>query len=76
MQVTGGNTDAVLNAESTILVNLKLLFESIGLTEVMTQPIDIQISYVDFDDYWNANTGFSSPVATAVKALEKTNGSR
>jgi len=71
MQVTGGNTDAALNAESTILEKLKLLFESVGLTEVVTQPIDIQISYADFDDYWNANTGFSSPVATAVKALDE-----
>ena len=71
MQVTGGNTDAALNAESTILEKLKLLFESFGLTEVVTQPIDIQISYADFDDYWNANTGFLSPVATAVKALDE-----
>jgi hypothetical protein len=35
----------------------------------MTQPIDIQVTYADFDDYWNSSTSFASPSATAVKSL-------
>jgi ubiquinone/menaquinone biosynthesis C-methylase UbiE len=58
-----------LNAESTSLSYLKALFESAGLTDVETRPIEISVTFQDFDDYWNSNTTFASPIGTYVKGL-------
>jgi SAM-dependent methyltransferase len=70
-QVTGTDTSAALNAESTTLENLQGLFDANALINTVARPIDIQITYADFDDYWNSNTGFASPVAIAVKSLSE-----
>ena len=62
---------SALNPESTARDQLQLLIESVGLVAVVTRPIDIQITYTDFDDYWNSNTGSGSPVATALRSLSE-----
>lgn len=64
-----GNMAAALNADSTSQEKLKGLFESAGLTEVITRPIEISVTFRDYDDYWNSNTGFATPVASVVKRL-------
>jgi len=71
MKVTGGNISAALNAESTTLENLCILFDSAGLAEVETCPIDIQITYADLDTYWKSNTSFASPMVIAFNALDE-----
>jgi hypothetical protein len=58
-----------LNAESTSLSYLKALFEAAGLTDVDTHPIEIPVTFQDFDDYWNLNTTFASPIGGYVKGL-------
>jgi hypothetical protein len=58
-----------LNADSTSPEKLKDLIEAAGLTDVTTRPIEISVTFRNFDDYWNSNTGFASPVATLVKRL-------
>jgi ubiquinone/menaquinone biosynthesis C-methylase UbiE len=68
-QVSGRDMSGALNAESTTLERLQNLFESVGLRDVVTRPFDIQISFADFDDYWNSNTRFASPGVTALKSL-------
>jgi len=39
------------------------------LTEVATRPIEIPVTVRDFDDYWESNTGFTSPFGIFVKSL-------
>jgi hypothetical protein len=56
-----------LNAESTSLSYLKALFEAAGLTDVDTRPIEIPVTFQDFDDYWNSNTTIASPIGGYVK---------
>jgi hypothetical protein len=58
-----------LNAESTSLRYLKALFEAAGLTDVDTRPIEIPVTFQDFDDYWNSNTTFASPIGGNIKSL-------
>jgi len=57
-----------LNPESTTGEYLKALFEGAGLADVKTCPIDITVTFQDFDDYWNSNTTFASPVGTVINA--------
>ena len=68
-KVTGRTAGAELDPDSTTLENLARLFESVGLSDVETRPIDIQITYPDFDDCWNSNMAFASPGKMAFDAL-------
>ena len=64
----GVDTSGALNAESTSQDKLKELFVSTGLIDVETRPIEITVKYKDFDDYWESNTGFTSPAGNIVKS--------
>jgi hypothetical protein len=68
-RVRSGYRPPGLNAESTSLSYLKALFEAAGLTDVDTRPIEIPVTFQDFDDYWNSNTTFASPIGGYVKSL-------
>ena len=64
----GVDTSGTLNAECTSQDKLKELFVSTGLIDVETRPIEITVKYKDFDDYWESNTGFTSPAGNIVKS--------
>lgn len=66
-----GYPPAALNNESTSQDKLKNLFESGGLSKVATRAIEIGVTFRDFDDYWQSNTGFASPIGTLVKNLSE-----
>lgn len=68
-ELQGPDTKGARNADSTTQEKLKGLFESVGLNDVETRPIEISVMFRDFDDYWESNTGFTSPVGNVVKAL-------
>jgi len=59
-----------LNAETTEQSRLKSLFEDTGLSSVETRSIDISLTYDDFEDYWNSNTGFG-PFGVLIKDWSK-----
>lgn len=60
---------AGLNADSTRLSYSKALFEAVDLTDADTHPIEISVTFQDFDDYWNSNTPFALPIGGYVKGL-------
>jgi len=64
-----GHRAGGLNPESTTEDNLKALFENAGVDNVATRSIDISLIYEDFDDYWNSNTVFGSPIGSIIKGL-------
>jgi ubiquinone/menaquinone biosynthesis C-methylase UbiE len=68
-QFANVDTSSALNAESTSQDKLKELFVAAGLADVETRPIDIIVTYKNFDDYWESNTGFTSPAGNTVRAL-------
>ncbi|MFN8420283.1 MAG: methyltransferase domain-containing protein [Anaerolineae bacterium] len=45
------------------------LFESVGLTEVSTTPIDIATHFKDFDDYWQPFLGAQGSAPSYVQTL-------
>jgi len=68
-EMAGSDTRGSLNADSTSQDKLNSMFASVGLTEVATRPIEIPVTFRDFDDYWESNTGFTSPFGIFVKSL-------
>ena len=72
-KVTGRDTLAAMHADSTTLENLERLFESVGLSQVASRSIDIQITFANFDDYWTSSSAnSSSPLTRAINSLEET----
>jgi ubiquinone/menaquinone biosynthesis C-methylase UbiE len=51
---------AFRNSERTSLDALGSLFDEAQLEEVDTRPIEITVSFPDFDSYWAGNTAFTS----------------
>ena len=56
-------------ADVVRIENLDRLWNEAKLNEVATRRIEITVSYADFDDFWNANTGISNSVSNAVARL-------
>jgi ubiquinone/menaquinone biosynthesis C-methylase UbiE len=65
-KVTGRSTSAAIYPESTTVESLEGLFKSVGLAEVASRPIDIQLIFSDFDDYWTSNATRLGSVAVKV----------
>lgn len=49
--------------------SLRNIFEAAGLTGIETRPINIEVSYADFEDYWASQTGLSTPAVQMVRKL-------
>ena len=58
-----------VNAASTHPDALARLFADAGLQRVETRPIEIDVAFADFDDYWSSNTCFPSPVGRYAASL-------
>jgi len=58
-----------LNPESTTGEFLKALFEGAGLADVKTRPLDVTVTFQDFDDYWNSNAISHPQVANLIKSF-------
>jgi SAM-dependent methyltransferase len=48
---------------------LQKIFEAAGLASIETRPIDIEVTYADFDDYWASQTGLPNPAVQLVRKL-------
>jgi ubiquinone/menaquinone biosynthesis C-methylase UbiE len=51
------------------LESLRTLFTHGGLDDVSVRPIEIEISYPDFDTYWMEQTGFANTVVQHMRKL-------
>jgi len=77
MELEGqGYRPAGLNAESTTQENLKALFEAAGLTYVVTHSSEIQVTFCDFDVYWDSHTKFASPISSHIQSMMEENRQR
>jgi len=68
-EMGGSDARGALNADSTSQDKLNSMFASVGLTDVVTHAIEIPVTFRNFDDYWESNTGFTSPTGNFVKSL-------
>jgi ubiquinone/menaquinone biosynthesis C-methylase UbiE len=51
------------------LENLRAIFTGAGLNAVSVRPIEIEISYANFDEYWTAQTGFANTVVQHMRKM-------
>jgi ubiquinone/menaquinone biosynthesis C-methylase UbiE len=51
------------------LENLRAIFTGAGLEAVSVRPIEIDISYPIFDEYWTAQTGFANTVVQHMRKM-------
>jgi len=50
---------------------LQNLFDVSGLVEVSTRTIEIQVTYVDFDEFWSSQTGLATSPVQAIRKLSR-----
>jgi SAM-dependent methyltransferase len=68
-EMQGADAMWARNGESTTQEKLAELFKTAGLNDVETRAIEISVMFRDFDDYWQSNTGFTSPTGNTIKAF-------
>ncbi|MGA8612054.1 MAG: methyltransferase domain-containing protein [Xanthobacteraceae bacterium] len=51
------------------LESLRAIFAGAGLDAVSARPIEIEISYANFDAYWTAQTGFANTVVQHMRKM-------
>jgi SAM-dependent methyltransferase len=73
MNITAPLVPGHVNARLDVLSNL---FGTAGLSEVATRTIDIEVSYADFDDYWNSQTALGHPAVRIVQEMTDTDVNR
>lgn len=57
--------------EFTRLDTMHDLLTSVGLEDVADRTIEIQLQFADFDDYWSAETGQTTPATKPILAMSK-----
>jgi SAM-dependent methyltransferase len=56
-------------SEVSRLPNMQRLWEKVGLEAIEARHIDIDVSFADFDDFWQSNTGLGGPTTYFLRAL-------
>jgi len=69
MQRIGAQPPPSVGAEDSTLERLDILFRQAGLANIATKPIDIRVTYPDFDDFWRAQTPSFNPLTRAIAEL-------
>jgi hypothetical protein len=65
----GVDAPAGSGLKNTRIGELQTMFERTGFDPIETRTIEIEVSYWDFDDYWNAQTGFTNLVVQPIRKM-------
>jgi ubiquinone/menaquinone biosynthesis C-methylase UbiE len=65
----GAIVPAMPGAAMTAMDTLKGLFRTAGLEQVEGRPIDIEVSYANFDDYWSSQTALPNPTVQTLRRM-------
>ena len=60
---------AIRNDDRTLLESLSGLFQEARLEDVESRSITIDVSYPDFESYWDTTTAFASPPVSYANSL-------
>ena len=71
MRQIGAHVPYVPGTNDTTLGALNSLFERAGFERIATSPIDVTLSFSDFDDFWQAQTPSYSPTTKMIAAMTK-----
>lgn len=55
--------------EVSRLSGMQKLWQEAGLEAIESRRIDIEVTFSDFDDFWQSNTGLGSPTTAILRAL-------
>ena len=69
MRQIGADIPYVPGTNDTTLGALNSLFERAGFASIATSPIDVTLSFPDFDDFWQAQTPSYSPTTKMIAAM-------
>ena len=64
-----GVPTVIYGAEVARMETMRDLWEQAGLGDIEERRIDVQLTYPDFDDFWNTNAGVANTVSKAIGTL-------
>ncbi len=71
MRQFGADVPELPGTKDSTLAALNSLFEGAGFEGIATKPIEVMLSYVDFDDFWQAQTPSYSATTKMIAAMTK-----
>jgi len=72
----GATPPTLPGTEHSSLGALKTLFEEAGFESIDTRTIQVTLPYVDFDDFWRAQTPSYSPTSKMIAAMTSSERAR
>jgi len=69
MKRIGIDVPPIPGAGASRLAALTALFEGGALTDVATTTIDVDVSFDNFDDFWNSQTRGNTPITNVIAAM-------
>lgn len=76
MRRFGVDVPAVPGSDASRLDALRALFVDAGLEQVETRTFDVCLAYVDFDDFWQAQTPSYAPTTKLIAAMKEAERTR
>jgi len=76
MRAIGVVPELMPGESDSSLAGLRSLFAGAGLKDIAVRPIDVEMPYTDFDDFWQKMTIRKTPAVKTVLALPKAELSR
>ena len=69
MRLFGVDLPAIPGTAESRIEALRTLFEQAGLEGIETRTIDVFLAYVDFEDFWQAQTPSYSPTTNIIASM-------
>ena len=69
MRLFGVDLPAIPGTAESRIEALRTLFEQAGLEGIETRTIDVFLAYVDFEDFWQAQTPSYSPTTKIIASM-------
>ena len=76
MRQVGAEAPPLPGVEDSSLDALNGLFKRGGFERIATKPIDVTVTYSDFDDFWRAQTPGFNPLTKTIAALPQADRAR
>ena len=69
MQACGAEVPAIPGAVHSSLPALRSLFLQAGMQSLQTTSVDVTLAYIDFEDFWQAQTPAYMPTTKVINAM-------
>lgn len=76
LRAIGADAGPLPGAADSGLPALRSLFEQAGFEDIATRPIEVALSFPDFDAFWRSQTPSYSPTTKAIAAMNEADRAR